>query len=106
MAGGCVAFVNCSPIIEIITILSAFFAAQIIDAIMIVSLIVVWILDLHAVVAIVVIILGHSWGGILGMIISILVTSTSNWKFVPPQLIKLSGRALHVHLNGLGTTYS
>jgi len=70
-----VAVVNGATGVEIITVTSVFVIAQIIDAVLIVPVVVAKIVNLHAVVVIVVIIFGAQVGGVLGMIISIPVTS-------------------------------
>ncbi len=70
-----IAIINGGSGIEILSVSAVFAFAQIIDAIIIVPIVVAKIVNLHAVVVIVVIILGAQLGGILGMIISIPVTS-------------------------------
>lgn len=70
-----VSAINGAGPMEIITLISVFVFAQIIDAVVIVPMVVARIVDLHAVIVIIVIIFGAQVGGILGMVISIPVTS-------------------------------
>lgn len=70
-----VALVNGATVMELVSLVSVFAGAQLIDAVLIVPMLVAKIVDLHAVIVIVVIIFGAQVGGILGMIISIPVTS-------------------------------
>ncbi len=70
-----VAVISGASGIEIVTLTSVFVIAQIIDAVVIVPVVVAKIVNLHAVVVIIAIIFGAQVGGVLGMIISIPVTS-------------------------------
>lgn len=72
---------------DILMVAGVYAIAQFIDAVFIVPLVVARIVDLHAVVVIVVIIIGAQLGGILGMIISIPVAS----------VIKLTATAIYQH---------
>ena len=83
-----VAVINGASGIEITTVASVFIIAQIIDAVLIVPVVVAKIVNLHAVIVIVVIIFGAQVGGVLGMIISIPVTS----------ILKLTVITIYEHL--------
>lgn len=77
-----ISIINGGSGIEILSVASVFAFAQIVDAVIIVPIVVAKIVNLHAVVVIVVIILGAQLGGILGMIVSIPVTSILNLTLV------------------------
>lgn len=70
-----VAVVNGASVMEMVSVISVFAVAQIIDNVLIVPMLVARIVDLHAVIVLIAIIFGAQVGGILGMIISIPVTS-------------------------------
>lgn len=70
-----IAIINGGSGMEILSVAAVFGVAQVIDAVLIVPIVVAKIVNLHAVIVIVVIIFGAQIGGILGMIISIPVTS-------------------------------
>lgn len=70
-----ISIINGGSGIDILSVASVFAFAQLIDAVVIVPVVVAKIVNLHAVIVIIVIIFGAQIGGILGMIISIPVTS-------------------------------
>ncbi len=70
-----IALVNGMGVFEIACLVSVYAAAQLVDNIFVIPLVVARIVNLHAVTALIVIIIGAQAGGILGMIISIPVAS-------------------------------
>ncbi len=82
-----IALVNGASGIDLLIVIGIFAFAQLIDALFIVPIVVAKIVNLHAVIVVVVIIIGAQIGGILGMIISIPVAS----------VIKLTTFAIYDH---------
>ena len=76
------------PGLEIVYVAGAFGVAQLIDTIFIVPMVVARIVDLHAVIVIIVVIIGAQLAGIPGMIISIPVAS----------ILKLTAISVYQHL--------
>ncbi len=88
-----IAIINNSTGADLLLILAVYSVAQLIDTAFIVPLVVAKIVNLHAVIVIVVIIIGAQIGGILGMIISVPAAS----------IIKLTGKSIYRHLVGFRT---
>jgi putative permease len=84
------AFINNDPAITIVLVTAIYVTAQIIDIIFIIPMVVARIVNLHPVTVVVVIIIGSQVMGILGMIISIPLTS----------VIKLTVSTVYDHVVG------
>ncbi len=82
--------INNSPGMDLLLVMAIYALAQVLDAALVVPLVVAKIVNLHAVIVIIVIIIGAQMGGILGMIISVPVAS----------MIKLTGITIYRHLTG------
>ncbi|MFZ5572392.1 MAG: AI-2E family transporter [Thermodesulfobacteriota bacterium] len=79
---------------DLLLVAGIYSLAQLIDAVIIVPLVVAKIVNLHAVIVIVVIIIGAEIGGILGMIVSVPAAS----------IIKLTCTSIYQHLVGFRTS--
>ncbi len=86
-----ISLVNGGSPVDVLIVISIYAFGQLVDSIFIIPIVVAKIVNLHAVIVVVVIIIGAQVGGILGMIISIPIAS----------IIKLTSIALYEHSVGI-----